>query len=88
MNDNDYIDTVVLTEESQVAEAATKHPIGQHPIGQRPIGSDRNIPTVNDVRLTRVGSLEVTKLTIDESSDGGDPYNSTGKHCVLKRIEE
>jgi hypothetical protein len=78
MNDNDYIDTVVLTEESQVAEAATKHPIG----------SDRNIPTVNDVRLTRVGSLEVTKLTIDESSDGGDPYNSTGKHCVLKRIEE
>ena len=83
MNDNDYIDTVVLTEESQVAEPATKHPIGQ-----RPIGSDRNIPTVNDVRLTRVGGLEVTKLTIDESSDGGDPYNSTGKHCVLKRIKE
>lgn len=78
MNDNDYIDTVVLTEESQVAEAATN----------RPIGSDRNIPTVNDVRLTRVGGLEVTKLTIDESSDGGDPYNSTGKHCVLKRIKE
>ncbi len=78
MNDNDYIDTVVLTEESQVAEAATK----------RPIGSNRHIPTVNDVRLTRVGGLEVTKLTIDESSDGGDPYNSTGKHCVLKRIKE
>jgi len=78
MSDKDYIDTVVLTEESQVAEAATRRPAGPH----------RHIPIVNDVRLTRVGGLEVTKLTIDESSDGGDPYNSTGKHCVLKRIKE
>ena len=78
MDNKDYIDTVVLTEELQAAKAATEDSVE----------SNRRIPVVNDVRLTRVGGREVSKLTIDESWDGGDPYNSSGKHCVLKRIKE
>lgn len=78
MDNKDYIDTVVLTEESQATTAATEDSIE----------SNRRIPVVNDVRLTRVDGGKVSKLTIDESWDGGDPYNSTGKHCVLKRIKE
>ena len=78
MDNKDYIDTIVLTEELQAAKAATEDSVE----------SNRRIPVVNDVRLTRVGGREVSKLTIDESWDGGDPYNSTGKHCVLKRIKE
>ncbi len=78
MANKDYIDTVVLSEEAQAANAVSEHPIGPN----------RHIPVVNDMRLTRVGGVEVSKLTIDESSDGGDPYNSTGKHCVLKRATD
>ena len=78
MGSKDYIDTVVLTEESHAVKAAAK----------RPIGTNRHIPVVNDARLTRAGGLDLTRLTIDESWDGGDPYNSTGKHCVLKRFKE
>lgn len=79
MGTKDYIDTVVLDEKPQVAEAAKTR-------------SDRinhNIAVVNDVRLTRVGGVEAKALTIDESADtGGDPYNSTGKHCIVKPKEE
>jgi hypothetical protein len=78
MENKDYIDTVVLSEESQSVETGTKNPLG----------TSQNIPNVNDMRLTRVGGFEVTTLAIDESGDGGDPYNSTGKHCVLKRTKE
>jgi len=75
MGTKDYIDTVVLTEKPQEVEAARKPPIG----------TNQYIAVVNDARLTRVGDVEVTALTIDESSsDDGDPYNSTGKHCVVK----
>lgn len=79
MGDKDYIDTVVLAEESQAVKAAKKNRAG----------TSHHIPVVNDLRLTRVGGIEVSTLTIDESGDGGgDPYNSTGKHCVLKRTKE
>lgn len=79
MGNKDYIDTVVLAEEAQAVKAAKK----------KPAATRHNIPVVNDMRLTRVGGVEVTTLAIDESGDGGgDPYNSTGKHCVLKRIKE
>jgi hypothetical protein len=79
MGIEDWIDTVVLDEEARIAETA--------PDPQ----SDAltNVPLVNDVRLTRVGGAEVDLLTIDESMDvGGDPYNSTGKHCILRRGKE
>lgn len=79
MGSKDYIDTVVLAEESQAVQSATKRPVRTSP----------KIPVINDVRLTRVGGLEISTLTIDESGDsGGDPYNSIGKHCVLKRSKE
>lgn len=79
MGNKDYIDTVVLTDETQAVE----------PAAERPLGTNPNIPVVNDLRLTRVGGLEISTLTIDDSGDGGgDPYNSTGKHCVLKRSKE
>ena len=75
MGSNNYIDTVVLAEKPDSGEAAHDHDVAGR----------REIPVVNDVRLTRVGALEVNSLTIDETHDGGgDPYNSTGKHCVLK----
>ncbi len=75
MGTKDYIDTVVLTEKPQSVEAAPK----------RSSRINHNIVVVNDVRVTRVGEMEVTALTLDENSyGGGDPYNSTGKHCVLK----
>lgn len=76
MGTKDYIDTVVLTDKPRSAETAPKHPIG----------INHNVVVRTDVRLTRVGDQEFTTLSIDESSDyGGDPYNSTGKHCVLKQ---
>jgi hypothetical protein len=74
METKDYIDTVVLIEDSKAAGAT----------GKSPAGGRREIAVVNDVRLTRVGDLKVSSLSIDESySEGGDPYNNTGKHCVL-----
>ncbi len=75
MGSNDYIDTVVLVEKPDSAESAPGHDVAGR----------RNVPVVNEVRLTRVTEIEINSLTIDESFDGGgDPYNSTGKHCVLK----
>jgi hypothetical protein len=41
--------------------------------------------------MTDVDEIEATALTIDDNSYGdgdGDPYNSTGKHCVLKPGKE
>ena len=79
MGRKDYIDTVVLPEKPPVAE--------DEPLADERI--NHNIPLVNDVRLTRVGELEIASLSIDESDDiGGDPYNSTGKHCAIKVTEE
>ncbi len=78
MGNKDYIDTVVLTEKPQA--------VGPGPT--RPSGIRQNIAVVNYVRLTRVGDVKVTSLTIDECWDNdGDPYNNTGKHCVLKAKE-
>ncbi len=75
MGNDDYIDTVVLTEKPDSGETAHDYAVA----------GKSNVPVVNDVRLTRVGALEVNSLTIDETHEGGgDPYNSTGKHCVLK----
>ena len=75
MGSNNYIDTVVLAEKPESGEAA-------HDFA---VAGRRKTPIVKDVRLTSVGALEVNSLTIDETHDGGgDPYNSTGKHCVLK----
>ena len=49
------------------------------------VAGRRKAPVVNDVRLIRARDIEINSLTIDETFDGGaDPYNSTGKHCVLK----
>ncbi len=74
MGNKDYIDTVVLTEKPQAVGPAPR----------RPNGIRQNTAIVNDVRLTRVGDVIVTSLTIDECWDSdGDPYNNTGKHCVL-----
>ena len=70
MASNNYIDTVVLVEKPDATESEPDHDVAGR----------RNIPVVNDVRLTRVGEIEINSLTIDESLDGsGDPYNSTGK---------
>ncbi len=78
MENNDYIDTIVPVEKVDSAETES----------DGDAAGRRDIAVVNDVRLTRVGGGEVTSLAIDNSSNaGGDPYNSTGKHCVLK-IEE
>ncbi len=75
MGSNNYIDTVVLTEKPDSGESA-------HDLD---VAGRRNVPVVNDVRLTRVGEVEINALTIDETLEGGgDPYNSTGKHCVVK----
>ncbi len=75
MGNNDYIDTVVLVEKPDSAESAPRHDVAGR----------RNAPVVNDVRLKRVTDIEINSLAIDETFDGGDdPYNSTGKHCVLK----
>ncbi len=75
MGNDNYIDTVVLTEKPNSGETAHDHAVA---------GKSQK-PVVNDVRLTRVGELDVNSLTIDETHDGGgDPYNSTGRHCVLK----
>ena len=79
MGNNDYIDTVVLVEKPDSSESAADHDAGVR----------RTIPNIKDVKLTRVGDLEITGLTIDECfDDAGDPYNSTGKHCTLKKIKE
>ena len=75
MGSNNHIDTVVLTEKPDSGEPA-------HDLD---VAGTRNVPVVNDVRLTRVGEVEINALTIDETLEGGgDPYNSTGKHCVVK----
>lgn len=75
MDNNDFIDTVVLVEKRNSAESTA----------DRGVAGGRHISVLNDVRLTRVGQIEISSLTIDESMDGGgDPYNNTGKHCVLK----
>ncbi len=75
MGNNDYIDTVVLVEKLNSAESAPRHNVVER----------RNVSVVNDAQLTRVGDIEIASLTIDETFDGGgDPYNSTGRHCVLK----
>lgn len=37
----------------------------------------------------RAGSIDAVALEIDENADfGGDPYNHTGSHCVLKFGED
>ena len=70
-----YIDTVVLVEKPDSTESAPDHDVAGR----------RKVSVVNDVRLTRLADIEINSLTLDESFDGGgDPYNSTGKHCVLK----
>ena len=75
MGNSDYIDTVVLVEKPDSAESAPRHDVAGR----------RNALVVNDVRLKRVTDIEINSLTIDETFDGGDdPYNSTGKHCLLK----
>ena len=63
MGSNYYIDNAVLAEKPCSGEAALDYAVAG------------KVPVVNDVRLTRVGELEVNSLTIDETHDGGgDPY--------------
>jgi hypothetical protein len=81
MGTKDHIDTVVPPEKPQSVEADPKSSSRiQH-----------NVVVVNDVRMTDVDEIENAAFTIDEDSYGdsdGDPYNSTGKHCVLKPRKE
>ena len=80
MGNDNYIDTVVLAEKPASGEATSGEAAHDYAVAGK-----SKVSVVNDVRLTRVGALEVNSLTIDETHDGGaDPYNSTGKHCVLK----
>ena len=75
MGNNDYTDTVVLVEKPDLAETAV----------DIDVAVKRNTPDVNKIRLTRIGDIEINSLAIDETLEGGgDPYNSTGKHCVVK----
>lgn len=74
MRSNDYIDTVVLAESPKATQAAWRSQFGTR----------RHIARMKDVRLTRVGDVEINSLAIEEGPDSGDPYNNTGKHCVLK----
>ncbi len=75
MKNDDYIDTVVLVQKLDSTEAAPSRDV----IGRR------SVPVVKGVQLTRASDIEINSLTIDETFDGDtDPYNSTGKHCVLK----
>ncbi len=75
MKNDDYIDTVVLVQKLDSTGAASYHNV----IGRR------SVPVVKGLQLTRAGDIEINSLTIDETFDGDtDPYNSTGKHCVLK----
>ena len=78
MGTKDHIDTVVPSEKPQSVEADPK----------RSSRIQHNIVVVNDVRMTDVDEKEATALTIDENAYDGDPYNSTGKHCVLKPRKE
>ena len=81
MGTKDYIDTVVPPEKPQSVEAAPKRSSRIH----------HNIVVVNDVRMADVDEIGATALTVDENSygdDDGDPYNSTGKHCILKPRKE
>jgi len=81
MGTKDYSDTVVPTDKPQSVEAAPK----------RSSRIQHNIVVVNDVRMTDVDEIGETALTVDENSygdDDGDPYNSTGKHCILKPGKE
>ena len=80
MGNDNYIDTVVLAEKPVSGEATSGEAAHDYAVAGK-----SKAPDVNDVRLTRVGALEVSSLTIDETHEGGgDPYNSTGKHCILK----
>ncbi len=75
MDQDDYIDTVVLVQKPDSVEVTPDQDV----IGQR------NVPVVKGVQLTRSSDIEISSLTIDETSvDDTNPYNSTGKHCVLK----
>jgi hypothetical protein len=81
MGTKDHIDTVVPAEKPQSVEADPK----------RSSHIQHNIVVVNDVHMTDVDEIENVAFTIDEDSYGdgdGDPYNSTGKHCVLKPRKE
>ncbi len=41
--------------------------------------------TIDSVPATPAKEVKVVALSIDENDDfGGDPYNRTGSHCVLK----
>ena len=83
MGNENYTDTVVLTEKPISGEATSGEATSGEAAHDYAVAG--KAPVVNDVRLTRVGALEVNSLTIDETHDGGgDPYNSTGKHCILK----
>jgi len=75
MGNNDYTDTVILVEKPDLAETAV----------DIDVAVKRNTPDVNKIQLTRIGDIEINSLAIDETLEGGgDPYNSTGKHCVVK----
>ena len=42
-----------------------------------------------DVQLRHSELKEVNELAVDEDiSTGGDPYNSTGKHVIIKSQED
>ena len=85
MGNDNYIDTVVLTEKPESGEATSGEATSGEAAHDYAVAGKGSVPVVSDVRLTRVGALEVNSLTIDETHDGGgDPYNSTGKHCILK----
>ena len=75
MDKDDYIDTVVLVQKPDSVEVTPDQDV----IGQR------NVPVVKGVQLTRASDIDIGSLTIDETFGGDtDPYNNTGKHCVLK----
>ena len=75
MDKDDYVDTVVLVQKPDSVEVTPDQDV----IGQR------NVPVVKGVQLTRASDIDIGSLKIDETFGGDtDPYNSTGKHCVLK----
>ena len=41
---------------------------------------------LNDVQILRSSIKDVDGLAIADDDDiGGDPYNSTGQHCIIKK---
>ena len=75
MENDDYIDTVVLVQKPESAEATPDHGVAGR----------RIVPVMKGAQVTRASEIDINSLTIDETFDGGaDPYNSTGMHCVLK----